>query len=95
MQFISVGNIATQNKVAIILMDYTGKARLKIYAKAEIVEIEDHPELFNQPNPAEYKFRPDRIMVSHIDVYDWNCLQYITPRFYLEEIQNAISPKMK
>ena len=35
MQYISTGNIATNNNVALITVDYPARARLKILAKAE------------------------------------------------------------
>ena len=46
MQYISVGNIGTNNNVALIMVDYPSRARLKILARAEIVELNDDPSLF-------------------------------------------------
>jgi predicted pyridoxine 5'-phosphate oxidase superfamily flavin-nucleotide-binding protein len=37
-QYISTGNLATDNRVALILMDYPRQARLKILGRTEIVE---------------------------------------------------------
>lgn len=51
-QYISVGNIQTHPQVSLILMDYARQARLKLYATAEIVELADRPELFEQLDPA-------------------------------------------
>lgn len=90
-QFISVGNIATNNNIALIMMDYPARARLKIYARAEIVELNDDPELFDALDLADYNFRPERIMVLHIEAYDWNCPQHITPRYSVEEIEEAFA----
>src|SRR3954454_25263147 len=44
-QYISVGNIATHNNVALIMLDYPAKARLKIFAKAKLIELKDDPVL--------------------------------------------------
>ena len=85
-QYISVGNIAKNANVSLILLSYPLKARLKIYAEAEIVEIHDNPELFDQLKPEDYKFKPERMMLFHIKAYDWNCPQHITPRYTLAEI---------
>lgn len=93
MQYISVGNIETNNKVALIMVDYPARARLKIYAKAEIVELKDDPALFDLLDLNEYKFRPERMMVLHIEAYDWNCPQHITPRYTIEEIQAVFEPQ--
>jgi uncharacterized protein len=91
MQFISVGNLATHNKVAVILMDYPAKARLKIYAEAEVVELAAQPSLFAMLDLADYKAKPERMIVLHVKAYDWNCPQHITPRFTLEEIEVAFA----
>ncbi len=89
LQFISIGNLATNNKVAIILLDYPAKARLKIFAEAEVVELKDNPELFDKLNLQDYKFRPERMLVLNIKAYNWNCPQHITPRYTMEEIEEA------
>ena len=95
MQYISVGNIATNKNVALIMVDYPAKARLKIYAKAEIIELKDDPDLFDLLDLHEYKFRPERMMVFNIEAYDWNCPQHITPRYTIAEIENALAPQQQ
>lgn len=91
MQYISVGNIATNDNVSIIMVDYPARARLKIYAKAAIVELKDHNELYEALDLNDYKFKPERMMVLHIEAYDWNCPQHITPRYTIEDIEAAFS----
>jgi uncharacterized protein len=91
MQYVSVGNIATNNKVALIMVDYPSRTRLKIYATAEIIELNDDPALYDVLDLSEYKFRPERMMILHIEAYDWNCPQHITPRYTVEEIEEAFA----
>lgn len=86
-QYISVGNITNNPKVSLILVSYPLRARLKIYAEAEIVSISDNPELFDLLKPEDYKFRPERMLVFHIKAYDWNCPQHITPRYSPADIE--------
>jgi uncharacterized protein len=93
MQYISVGNIATNNNVALIMVDYPSRTRLKILAKAEIVELKENPALFASLDLNEYKFKPERMMVFHIEAYDWNCPQHITPRYTVEDIEKAFAPQ--
>jgi predicted pyridoxine 5'-phosphate oxidase superfamily flavin-nucleotide-binding protein len=93
MQYISVGNIATNNKVSLFMVDYPNKRRLKLYAKAEIVELKDNPELFQNLDLEDYKFQPERMMVFNIEAFDWNCPQHITPRFTVEEVEEALKPQ--
>jgi predicted pyridoxine 5'-phosphate oxidase superfamily flavin-nucleotide-binding protein len=94
-QYVSVGNMATNTNVSLIMIDYPSRARLKIFAKAEIVALDDNSELFKTLNLDNYKFRPERMMVFHIEAYDWNCPQHITPRYTTEEIEAAFLPQQK
>lgn len=91
MQYISVGNIATNKNIALIMVDYPSRTRLKILARTEIVELKDDPALFDQLNPGDYKFRPERMMVFTIEAYDWNCPQHITPRYTVADIEQAFA----
>jgi len=90
-QYISVGNIATNNNVALIMVDYPTKTRLKLYAHARIVELKDDPTLYAQLDMEGYDSRPERMMVFDITAYDWNCHQHITPRYTIEEINKAFA----
>ena len=92
-QYVSVGNMATNNNVSLIMVDYPTKTRLKIFAKAEVIEIKDDPELYSLLDLDDYKFRPERMMVFNIEAYDWNCPQHITHRYTVEEINEAFSPQ--
>ena len=94
-QFISVGNFATNKNVALIMMDYPARARLKIFARVEIVELKDNPQLKDKLDLAEYQYRPERMILFHIEGYDWNCPQHITPRFTVNEIENALKPQLE
>jgi predicted pyridoxine 5'-phosphate oxidase superfamily flavin-nucleotide-binding protein len=92
-QYVSVGNIATNNNVSLIMIDYPSRTRLKIFAKAEVVELKDNQELYDKLNLENYKFRPERMMVFHIEAYDWNCPQHIKPRYTVDEINDAFLPQ--
>lgn len=88
-QYISSGNIAKNPNVAIIMVSYPQRARLKLYAEAKIIAIESDSELFEKLKPEDYKFRPEQMMVFKIKAYDWNCPQHITPRYTLPEIKEV------
>ena len=93
MQYVSVGNLATNNKVALFLMDYAKKRRLKIYATVEVIELNDHQDLYSLLDLEEYKFSPERMLVFHIEAFDWNCPQHITPRYTIEEFDKLLEPQ--
>lgn len=94
-QYISVGNIKTETKVALIMVSYPHKARLKLFAKARIVELSDDPELFSRIDVSGYKHKPERMIVLEIAAYDWNCPQHITPRYTAEEVETAFASQRR
>ncbi len=92
LQYISVGNLTRNDKAALILMDYAQRQRLKIYARIEVIEAQDAPELIAQLQDPEYKAQIERAMLLHVEAFDWNCPQHITQRFTLEEIRELNAP---
>lgn len=92
LQYISVGNLNQNDKASLILMDYVNQQRLKIYARVEIKEAADAPELIAQLQDNAYKARVERAMILHLEAFDWNCPQHITQRFTLEEIAETLQP---
>jgi predicted pyridoxine 5'-phosphate oxidase superfamily flavin-nucleotide-binding protein len=92
LQYISVGNLSRNDKAALILMDYANQQRLKIYARIEVIEAKDAPELIAQLQDASYEAQVERAMVLHVEAFDWNCPQHITPRFTIEEIREMNAP---
>jgi len=94
-QYVSVGNIKTNNNVSLIMIDYPSKTRLKIFAKAEVVELKDNPELYELLILDDYKFRPERMMVLNIEAYDWNCPQHIIPRYTIDEIKDSFETQQE
>lgn len=90
-QYVSVGNMATNTNVSLIMVDYPTRTRLKIFAKAEVVELKGNAELHDLLNLEDYKFRPERMIVFHIEAYDWNCPQHIIPRYTKDEIKEVLA----
>ncbi len=92
-QYISAGNFETNPNVSLFLMDYPHKIRLKIFAKAELVALEDNPELYERLDLKDYKFKPEHMIIFHVESFDWNCPQHITPRYTAEEIEEVLKPQ--
>jgi hypothetical protein len=86
-QYITTGNIETNDRVALFLMDYPNQARLKIIGHARIVEPGMDAALEARVRVEGYKAKVERVVVIAITAYDWNCSQHITPRWTAEEIQ--------
>ena len=92
LQYISVGNLSKDSCAALILMDYANRQRLKIFAKIEVFETKDAPELIAKLESPDYKAKIERAMILNVEAFDWNCPQHITPRFTIEEIQAMNQP---
>lgn len=91
-QYISLGNLGANSRAALILMDYAGRSRLKIYGRVEVVARDADPDLAEKTVDPAYKGRPERLMKLHLEAFDWNCPQHITPRFTEGEIDAAVQP---
>ena len=82
-QYISMGNLTENDRAFIFLMDYPNRRRVKIWGRAEFVE--DDADLLAGLVDADYEARPERALVFHVEAWDVNCPQHITPRFTQEE----------
>ena len=91
-QYISLGNLSVDDRVALILVDYANRARLKIYARVEAVPLDTDPALAQQVANPGYRGKPERILKLHLEAFDWNCPQHITPRFTEAEIVEGVRP---
>jgi predicted pyridoxine 5'-phosphate oxidase superfamily flavin-nucleotide-binding protein len=88
-QYISTGNLMSDDRVAIILVDYPRQARLKILGHVEIFEGVKAESWLPRVHVPGYKAVIERVFVIHIEGFDWNCPQHITPRYTTEEIRDA------
>lgn len=91
-QYLSVGNLATDDRISLILMDYPNRRRLKLWGHARIVEIADEPALVSRLHDTAYAARLERAVVITVAAFDWNCPQHIPQRLTLEEFQEHLAP---
>jgi predicted pyridoxine 5'-phosphate oxidase superfamily flavin-nucleotide-binding protein len=92
-QYISVGNLKHDDRVALFLMDYPGQRRLKILGRAVVHEGDAAAAewLAKLRVPGE-KTPAERAVVIHIEAYDWNCPQHIPQRYTQEELREVLEP---
>jgi len=91
-QYVSVGNVTGNDRVSLFLMDYANRRRLKILGQAEIRQLGDDEGLASGLAMPGYKAVVERAVVVRIAGFDWNCPQHITPRFTLDEVEQATQP---
>lgn len=90
-QYISSGNFRNNNRVALILMDYPNRTRLKVLGHISTVAENDW-EMLSRLEVADYRATVERGFLIHIDAFDWNCPQHITPRYTEDYIRQLIEP---
>jgi uncharacterized protein len=91
-QYISIGNVAANDRVALLIMDYPNRRRLKIYARIEVKDLKVDPQLAATLTLVTYPAKAERALLLHLEAFDWNCPQHITPRFTEPEIEAALAP---
>ena len=91
-QYITSGNLATDDRVAMILMDYPSQARLKILGHAERLLPEEAIVRFPGLAKREGEDTAQYVYVVRVIAFDWNCQQRITPRYTEEQVERAIAP---
>lgn len=91
-QYISLGNLTAHDRVALFLMDYPNRHRLKILAHVEERKLEHHSELAEKLALPGYPANAERALILHLDAYDWNCSRHITPRFTESELAVLLAP---
>jgi len=95
-QYISLGNLDKDNRVALFFMDYPNQTRLKILGRVEIHENDaESARLLKELSTADPKAVAERAILIHVEGFDWNCPQHITPRYTEAEIERAIAPLHK
>jgi len=91
-QYISAGNLATDDRVALFMMDYHNRQRLKLLGHARAVDSADEPDVCARLRDPSYAAVIERGIVIVIEGFDWNCPQHITPRFSEAEIERMLAP---
>ena len=91
-QYLTLGAIAGDDRVALILMDYPRRRRLKILAHMSAHDLTAEPELAARLATSGYRGVAERGFTLRLEAFDWNCPQHITPRFTAAEIEAASAP---
>lgn len=90
-QYVSVGNLMTDDRVSLMFMDYPNRKRLKLFGRARIVGLDDEAMLSRLEMP-DYRARIERGFVITVEGFDWNCPQHIAKRYTLEELRTVTAP---
>lgn len=92
-QLISVGNLANNDRVALILMDYAQRVRLKVLGRLAVQDLAPGDSLARTLVDPAYRARPQRAMRITVEGFDWNCSQHIPVRIDAEDVQRALDQR--
>jgi uncharacterized protein len=90
-QYVTVGNLITNERIALFFMDYPSRTRLKLLGRARMVGLDDQATLSRLEMP-DYRARVERGLVITVEGFDWNCKQHITERFTRDEMRAMVAP---
>lgn len=90
-QYISVGNLLTDDRISMFFMDYPARTRLKLLGRARIVDPDNTATLSLLEMP-HYRARVERGFIVTVEAFDWNCPQHITQRYTREEMDMLAAP---
>lgn len=94
-QLLSTGNVSVNDRVALFLMDYQNRERLKILGHARVEDARIHPDLVIQVTDPKMRSSVERLVFIDVVSFDRNCPKYITPRYSLEEVEELVGPLRK
>jgi len=90
-QYVSAGNLANNDGIALIMVDYPNRRRLKIMGHVHWVHLSDNPALFKRLVVPGYAGHIERGCIIRVEAWDWNCSKHITPRYTEQTIESRIA----
>ena len=90
-QYVSAGNLRQNERVSLFFMDYPNKTRLKLLGRVRTLDPSEQGLLQKLSLDDRHQARTERSLLISIEAFDWNCPQYITPRFTQAEMDPYIS----
>ena len=88
-QLVSIGNVSSNDRVSLILMDYPNRRRLKILGRMRVENVEDASSAnLSSVELSDYSARIERIVYIDLAAFDWNCPQFITQRYTESEFRS-------
>ena len=85
-QYVSLGNLAENDRAFIFFMDYMHQKRVKVWGR--LSAIEGDPELVDKLMPPGYQARPERVLIFKVSAWDVNCPQHIPRKFDMDLVKH-------
>jgi uncharacterized protein len=88
-QYITISNLAGNDKAFLFLLDFANRQRIKAWGRARVVE--NDPQLMERLVDPGYRARPERAILLTVEAWDVNCSQHITERYTQAEVALAVA----
>jgi predicted pyridoxine 5'-phosphate oxidase superfamily flavin-nucleotide-binding protein len=88
-QYITISNLAGNDRAYLFLLDFANRQRIKIWGRARVVE--NDPALMERLVDPGYRARPERAILFAIEAWDMNCSQHITERYTQDDVAIAFT----
>src|SRR6187431_3838938 len=88
-QYITISNLAGNDRAYLFLLDFANRQRIKVWGRARVVE--NDPALMERLVDPGYRARPERAILFTIEAWDVNCSQHITERYTQAEVALAVA----
>lgn len=92
LQYISMGNLSGNDRVALFFMDYRNCVRLKLLGRVRVEDVAMNPELATKLEMPGYRGQVERAVRITVEAFDWNCPRHITPKFTKDEVARMVEP---
>lgn len=89
-QYVTTGNMLNNDRVALFLMDYPNRRRLKLLGRMALVGHEQS-SILEHLQDQSYKAQVEKGMIIRVEAFDWNCPQHITPRYTEAEVEAMLA----
>ena len=87
-QYITISNLAGNDRAFLFLLDFANRQRVKVWGRARVVEGDN--ALMQRLIDPGYRARPERAIVFNVDAWDTNCSQHIVERYTTAEVAMAV-----
>jgi predicted pyridoxine 5'-phosphate oxidase superfamily flavin-nucleotide-binding protein len=88
-QYITISNLAGNDRAFLFLLDFANRQRIKVWGRARVIE--NDPKLMERLVEPGYRARPERAILFTIEAWDVNCSQHITERYTQAEVALAVA----
>lgn len=94
-QFVSVGNIESDGRVAMFFADFPRRMRLKVFGRAKVIDAADDEALLDRLRVVDdglVAARCERSIVIDVEAFDWNCSRSLVPQYTADEVRERTQP---